>query len=245
MMQSNDTIHKFELANMGKAPFKIVGFFKLPSASSAEANPLSYQEQLKVMPKGFGIGSCTFCGIGLINNYLIESSDGKKSAVGCDCVKKVGDKGLTTQIKEMQRIARREAREAKRQADYEAKMAAQRQANGGKTNAEIQQEKLAARDNIIIEGKALIKQDLKEIGMALKNAYGDFAQDLSHMLRYVDFPRISPNMQRIAVEIATKQITGARKNSKAYKIEHERIDAIMKKARADYDALLEKADNLI
>lgn len=93
-MCSSDSIHKFELAGMGKAPFKVVGFYALPSKSLAEHNPNAYNLQLKAMPKGVGIGSCSYCGIALVNNYILESKDGKKSVVGCDCVQKVGDTGF-------------------------------------------------------------------------------------------------------------------------------------------------------
>ncbi len=237
--QQNDTIHKFEIAGLGKAPFKIVGFYKMPSPSLAGENPNAYNLQLQAMPSGHGCGSCTYCGTPLVNNYLIESSDGVKSSVGCDCVGKVGDRGLTTKVKEMQRIARREARESKRQAEYEAKMQAQREANGGKTNAEIYQDKMNARNEAIEQGKLEIKASLKEVGLALRGAYGDFARDLAHLLKMVDFHSISPNMQRIAAEIATKQITGARKNSKAYKAEYGRVEAILNDARDAYNTLIE------
>lgn len=237
--QQNDTIHKFEIAGLGKAPFKIVGFYKMPSPSLAGENPHAYNMQLQAMPTGHGCGSCTYCGTPLVNNYLIESSDGVKSSVGCDCVGKVGDRGLTTKIKEMQRIARREAREAKRQAEYEAKMQSQREANGGKTDAEIFQDKVDAREAAINEGKASIKVTLKPMITALKGAYGDFARDVSFLLNKVDFRSISPNMLRIATEIAAKQISGARKNSKAYNAEYERIEEIANEARKQYDALME------
>lgn len=238
MTQANDSIHKFEIAGMGKAPFKVVGFYKIPSLSLAEHNPNAYNNQLSAMPQGFGIGSCAFCGIGLVNNYLIESADGKKSAVGCDCVGKAGDAGLTSKIKEMQRQARREAREIAREAKYQAQLDAQRKANGGKTDAQIREEKIEARNAAITAGKMAIKESLKEVGLALRHANGAFAHDLSNLLREVNFDQISPNMQRIATEIATKEITGARKNSKAYNAEYGRIEAIMNTARADYDKLL-------
>ncbi len=237
-MAPHDTIHKFEIAGLGKAPFKVVGFYKMPSPSLGEQNPDAYNNLLAAMPKGAGCGSCAYCGTPLINNYIIESADNNIHAVGCDCVEKVGDKGLTTRIKEMQRQARREAREIKRQAEWEAKMQAQRDANGGKTNAEIYQEKMDARNAIIDAGKETIVDDVQEILKALRYANGGFAHDMYDMLSECNFSSISSNMQRIILDIAAKGLTGARKGSKKYWAEYERLEPIMNKAREDHDALM-------
>jgi hypothetical protein len=236
----NDTIHKFEIAGLGKAPFKLVGFYKMPSNALAEHNPDGYNSALRAMPKGAGCGSCQFCGIGLINNFIIKSADGKINAVGCDCVQKVGDKGLTTKIKEMQRLARKEKRDAEREATRLAKLDAEREKNGGKTDVEIFDEKLAKHSAIIEAGRVSIKSDIAIIGNALKEAYGDFAHDMYILLRNVEFRAISPNMQRIIIEIASKQISGARKGSKKYIAQYDIFEPIIMKAREDFDALQEK-----
>jgi hypothetical protein len=235
----NDTIHKFELAGLGKAPFKLVGFYKMPSNALAEHNPAGYNNALRAMPKGAGCGSCQFCGIGLINNFIIQSADGKINAVGCDCVQKVGDKGLTTKIKEMQRIARKEKREAEREAARNAKLDAEREKNGGKTDGEIFDEKLVQYNAIIEAGLVSIKSNLTVISDALKQAYGDFAYNMYILLKNVEFRAISPNMQRIIIEITAKQTSGARKGSKKYLAQYDIIEPIMVKAREDFNALHE------
>ena len=75
------TVHPFELAGLGKAPFQYVGFEHRTFQASPDA------------PVQCG-GSCQYCGTGITNFFFIESSDGKKFHVGCDCVEKTGDKKL-------------------------------------------------------------------------------------------------------------------------------------------------------
>lgn len=141
----------------------------------------------------------------------------------------------------MQKKARLEARMEQRRSDYEAQLESQREVNGGKTDDEIYQEKVEAHKQVIEAGKIKIKEDLRELGSALKNAYGDFARNMYQYLRAVDFNQISPNMQSIIIEIAAKQISGSRKNSKKYNAEYDRLESVIEKAREDYDMLI--ADN--
>ena len=76
------TIHAFEIAGLGKAPFKFVGF----------------EEKWHVIGNGSAQrqagSSCDFCGTGIAYVYWILSSDGRQFKVGCDCVQKTGDYGL-------------------------------------------------------------------------------------------------------------------------------------------------------
>lgn len=74
------TIHVFERAGHGKAPFKFVGFEEIVHIVPGESP----------MPGS----SCDFCGTGIRYVYWILSSDGNLFKVGCDCVAKTGDYGL-------------------------------------------------------------------------------------------------------------------------------------------------------
>jgi hypothetical protein len=61
--------HVFTEAGLGQAPFKVVGFTE----------------------KSTG---CAFCGRAIQKVCIVKSADGIRSNIGCDCVKKTGDKGL-------------------------------------------------------------------------------------------------------------------------------------------------------
>lgn len=78
-------LHPFERMGLGKAPFRFVGseqclFQACPGA-----------------PVRAG-GSCAFCGLPIRQAFNIVSADGKRFHVGCECVKKTGDRELVRQV---------------------------------------------------------------------------------------------------------------------------------------------------
>lgn len=99
MCGTTEQIHAFEKAGLGKAPFKYLG--------------LKYQDisygMLNIKIKGANGqmidaqttpgGSCDFCGHYILNMFEIESADGIRSKVGCDCILKCGDSGLVKVVK--------------------------------------------------------------------------------------------------------------------------------------------------
>jgi len=74
--------HAFEVAGLGKAPFKFIGV---------------NENRLKSGQPG---GTCGYCWNGILYEYRIVSYDGKVSSVGCNCIEKVGDKGLIKAYKQ-------------------------------------------------------------------------------------------------------------------------------------------------
>ena len=72
--------HRFETAGLGKAPFSCVGVRR-----NAHANGDGTEKPG---------GTCDFCGTGIMYEFVIESADGQRHKVGCDCIAKVGDEGL-------------------------------------------------------------------------------------------------------------------------------------------------------
>lgn len=78
------TIHKFEAAGLGIAPFRYVGFFVRHYA-------------------------CEFCGTAIQINCRVADSNGKEFIVGSDCIMKVGDAGLTRSVDAMRKKMRKEA----------------------------------------------------------------------------------------------------------------------------------------
>lgn len=75
---------------MGQAPFRVIGV---------------EEKVFRAFPGDTGKagGTCDFCGTGIRWVYTIESADGKRWGIGCDCVRHVGDSGLKRQATEMQR----------------------------------------------------------------------------------------------------------------------------------------------
>jgi hypothetical protein len=79
-----EATHKFELAGLGKAPFRIVGAY----VSKFQAVP--GDPNCPIQPGT----SCDYCGQGIMNVVRVRGADGKEFKVGYDCAGKVGDAGL-------------------------------------------------------------------------------------------------------------------------------------------------------
>jgi len=223
-------IHVFENAGLGSAPFKFVGVYSIPSPSLAEHNPTAYNNQLRMMPPGYGCGACSYCGMPIMHNYLINSADGRKFAVGCDCVQKTGDAGLIDAAKAAKRKAEREAREAKREADRKSRLQSERDRNGGLTDWEVKEkrraEEKAARDKLLEP----IKKQLEPFAYYLERfqSSSGFCVSVAMDLRAGKLPK--GRGLDILLDILAK--ASGRRNSKAYEAEYERVSGIIYEVEA-------------
>ncbi len=98
-----NTLHRFEAAGLGSAPFRCIGTY----VSQYQAIP--GDPSCPIQPGT----SCDYCGQGISNVYRIRSADGREFKVGCDCVTKTGDAGLSRRVKSIQATARKAASDAK------------------------------------------------------------------------------------------------------------------------------------
>lgn len=83
-----NTIHPFEKRGLGLAPFRCVGSYEskfqaIPGDPSCPIQPGSV---------------CDYCGNGIMNVFVIKSSDGKKFKVGCDCVAQTAQACAKTEL---------------------------------------------------------------------------------------------------------------------------------------------------
>lgn len=91
-----NTMHKFEKAGLGLAPFKFSHYREL-LFKAAPGEPVKAG------------GSCQYCHMSVRHAYYIRSADGKLFYVGSECVTKTGDKGMVDVVK---REANRQKRAA-------------------------------------------------------------------------------------------------------------------------------------
>lgn len=99
-MTTANMVHKFELAGLGKAPFKFIG---------VEHKVYQACPGAPIQPGG----SCDYCATAISYFFWCKSADGKTFKVGCDCIAKVGDAGLkraVDKVKKEQLKARQAAR---------------------------------------------------------------------------------------------------------------------------------------
>lgn len=83
-MCTTKTIHPFETAGLGKAPFKFAGMYE-------DRGPKQYPNGMTVGAPGQPMGTCEYCGQGIALCCRIASADGKTFVVGSDCVEKTND----------------------------------------------------------------------------------------------------------------------------------------------------------
>lgn len=81
----------------------VVGFFSLPSASLAEANPTAYSLAVAAAPAG--AGSCAHCGTGILHHVIVEDGSGVRSFIGTDCAQRVGDESVRRCVSERKTFA--------------------------------------------------------------------------------------------------------------------------------------------
>ena len=80
------TIHRFETAGLGKAPFRFTGEVTEKTYCACPGAPVQAGS------------SCDFCGTCIRYEFWVRSADSKEFKVGCDCIHKTGDRGLIQQI---------------------------------------------------------------------------------------------------------------------------------------------------
>lgn len=219
MSQALLDISVFLLAGLGEAPFVLKGIFELPGRSLLEANPDAYNNAMRDKPVGYACGTCALCGTGIMVNYLVDSACGKKHAIGSECIGKIGNTKLTSEAHEMKLARDRQKRLEKRQEQHRLIIQAERDANGGETIRERndriwfesqESERLVQEKKVqpVLEGLASFLE-------ALKSSNSNFA----HRVACAITSGAMPNSQAfyISCEIAAKQVTGKRTNSKEYK----------------------------
>lgn len=101
------SVHVFERAGLGPAPFRYVGYERktYQAAPGAPVQPGS---------------SCDYCGTGIIDVCMIQAADGRRFKVGSTCVNKTGDAGLVDPVRRAVRKAKAEQRKAAETARIDA-----------------------------------------------------------------------------------------------------------------------------
>lgn len=217
--------HTFTLSGLGEAPFSI-------------AHP-----KLHATEKGLGeVFWCEHCGTTIKNRNFIKSADGKISVVGIDCLRKTGDEGLIAGAKRLAREIKAEKKESARMAALEESRQAQREKNGGKTDEEIRQEKKEAIEAAIKEKREKYIAEASEHPVCKSLTKMGFEMDMQHHF-YLLRPFSAGQLAAIK-RIYAKKLSGARKNSKAYKavmpdasLAVDEAQAMLEKHHAEIEAM--------
>lgn len=225
---TEQAIHHDWEDRVGRAPYRFMAVIEIPSAGAFGENINGYNNALREMSEmclafGVHVGCCQVCGHPLANNYVCRNADGQHFIVGCDCVAKLGDTRLTTEVEEAERRRQKSAalerRKAQWVAEREAREAAERLANGGKTNYELQLERQAEAERQAAERRALVAEQNAWLIEVLKTVPtgGDFIPSMIDKLHREPLNGLSDRCVSILRDIYAKTVSGgARRNSKAY-----------------------------
>lgn len=142
--------HRFEKAGLGRAPFKFVTLISFPPPSLAGQNPTAYNNALReiyyakrlLQIEYFGL--CEYCGMALMNNYIIRDVDNVVYVVGSNCVAYTGDAGVIRQVEKAEKTRQKKAKQAKARSQKEAKAKAAKQ-----TRKEKRREFFLANEGIL------------------------------------------------------------------------------------------------
>ncbi len=219
-------VHRWEYTGHGAAPFRCVGVVEFPSKAVLEQNPDAYNNAMKNLPKGYGLGTCAICGMALTVNYLINSADGKKFAVGCECVRKADDRNLTSAMNEKRLERERAKRAAKKEEKRQAKEEAERKRNGGKTDAEIAEEawKVQQKKQNVAKKKRI--KLLTPLADQIRDGKFGFCDSVADDMAQGNVP--FGRGRSLVAEIIAKQ--KGRRGSKAFAAKEEEIRTILDKA---------------
>lgn len=112
-------VHTFEMAGLGKAPFRYVGMV----AQDIEygRRRLNSRDEAVSVTTAPG-GTCDACGTYIVDMFRIVSSDGQESVVGCDCILKVAQtvqerKKFDADVKALKKVKAQVAAEKKKLRD--------------------------------------------------------------------------------------------------------------------------------
>lgn len=215
-------IYKLDELGLGKGPYKVVGFYQIPSPFLAEQNPSAYDAALRSMPNGIGIGSCAICGTGLTNNFIIESSDGKKFPVGCDCLLKINDIQLITEMKKIQKEVKQKQKKEKMIEQWKAlaaKLDLQREANGGLTDLELEFQK---KENEELAKKMPLINAMTPLAEDLFDGKNGFCDSIANEMKKGMIP--TGRALNIVIDILAKK--AGRTGSKAYERRYSEVEEI-------------------
>lgn len=174
-------------------------------------------------------GVCAHCGNLISNHYIVEDAEGKRFAVGSECIASIN--GVNTQLLTEAHKAKLKADRAKRKERKEAKLEAERKANGGLTNEEVKRQEFRARHMEQLKAQQELDAEREREGLIAGVKYlpyvdrlrrhtnSGFALSVADELRNGRLPK--GRGMDIMLDILAKD--AGRRGSKAY---HEELKAL-------------------
>ena len=194
----DDKMHPFETRGLGVGTFKCVGWSSFANPRSEmndtarEAQNRMAGEQARNLGMQGKLGICDYCGMALMNNYIVQDSRNKRFVVGSECVVKAHDKSLGNEVEVLKKNAEREARRKKRDAEaHRKKWLATVNPATGETNSQRLEREQREREEAArreAEEKAKRTEGLRFMLPFLQNG-SDWARSVADSIERGEAPR--------------------------------------------------------
>lgn len=209
-------VHPFEMSGLGLAPFRFVGVWtqpSIPDGSASTGQVEAYNLDMQSKPECCQY-FCAHCGTPIMVHCMIENSEGKRYAVGQDCIAKYDSEGCADEtliaVKQRERELRRIRRTEKARRDHENWLDTVCN-DQGETNRERYDREFAEQEQEKADTKIAVLNKWGFLVDALRNS-GSFGIELANSIENGQEPYGRGG--DIALEIFAKQ--AGRKNSKAF-----------------------------
>jgi hypothetical protein len=241
-----DKLHKWELAGLGKAPFKVVCIIELPARKILEQNPSTYNNlmnnaQIQASRFGVSLGTCDVCSTALTINFVIQDADNKHFVCGSECVKKSGDLGLINKSTMLKNERLKLIRNEKAKIEWEAKrLIWEAKQEALRVEAEARESLI---DSIMIPLKAQLEESHKWLTDVLDKHDWNFCTELSNKLKN-KFQPLEDYHDRVIVilcDIYSKD--SGRANSKKYLQAQEKFESLSITSSEKVNSLKKELDN--
>lgn len=205
-------VHPFQ-NTIGPGPYRFLGTYDMGAALAHQQAFGDTWAAFRDAPRlEAGMGTCSHCGHAILNICIVRRGDGKLYGVGTDCIMKIGSGELVDAVKVEQRRIAREKRAAKREAARIARLAEQRERNGGMTDWELAEHRRELARAAEEERLKPIKAALEPYATALEDGKGGFCDSVACDLRNGNIPH--GRGFDIMLDILAKR--AGRANSKAF-----------------------------
>jgi hypothetical protein len=108
-MSIEPTMHPFEVAGLGKAPFRYAGMIDQDRCYGQAILNREEYERTGILVTTVPGGSCDYCGTYIVDMFKVRSADGKTFKVGCDCIGKLDPQlaeEISADVRKLQRAKR-------------------------------------------------------------------------------------------------------------------------------------------
>lgn len=239
-----DKLHKWEIAGLGQAPFKVVCIIELPSRGLLEQNPSAYNNLTSISIAqaskfNVSLGTCDVCSTALNIHFVIQDADNKHFVCGSECVKKSGDLGLINKSTALKNARLKEIKDEKEKVEQETRRAIY------KAKIQAQKLELEALEKIEAPLRLQLEDSHKWLTDVLDKHDWNFCIEISNKLKNKFQPLSDYPDRAVSILNDIYSKSHGRCNSKKYSKAQEEFDNLLLVSSQKVESLKKELDRKI